>query len=152
MEPEARLRELGIVLPPAPRPVASYVPWVRAGHLLFVSGQLPFREGELLFRGCVPDEVSPREAEEAARQAAVNALAVVREALGTLNRVERIVRLTGYVFSRPDFRDHPQVMNGASDFLVEVFGERGRHSRVTVGVASLPLGSPVELDLMVEVS
>jgi enamine deaminase RidA (YjgF/YER057c/UK114 family) len=151
MEPEARLRELGIALPPAPRPVASYVPWVRAGHLLFVSGQLPFRKGELICRGCVPDEVSPEEAAEAARQAALNALAVVREALGTLNRVERIVRLTGYVFSRPDFRDHPQVMNGASDFLVEVFGERGRHSRVTVGVASLPLGSPVELDLIVEV-
>lgn len=151
MEPEARLRELGIVLPPAPRPVASYIPWVRAAHLLFVSGQLPFREGELLFRGRVPDQVSCEEAEEAARQAALNALAVVREALGTLNRVERIVRLTGYVFSRSDFQEHPRVMNGASDFLVQVFGERGRHSRVTVGVASLPLGSPVELDLVLEV-
>ncbi len=104
-----------------------------------------------MFRGRVPEEVSPEEAREAARQAAVNALAVLREALGSLNRVERIVRLTGYVYAHPEFRDHPRVMDGASDFLGEVFGDRGRHSRVTVGVASLPLGAPVELELVAEV-
>ena len=149
---EERLQALGIELPAAPRPVASYVPAVEAGALLFLSGQLPFRDGVLLHTGRVPDPVSVEAAQEAARQCVINALAVAREQLGTLDRVEQLVRLSGYVASSPDFYQQPAVINGASDLLEAIFGAAGKHSRIAVGVASLPLNAPVELDLIMQIT
>ncbi len=143
-----RLRDLGIELPVPPRPVASYVPAVVAGELLFVSGQLPFRDGALLHVGKVPDPVSMEAAQEAAHQCVINALAIAREHLGSLDRVERVVKLSGFVACTPDFYQHPAVINGASDFLEAVFGAVGKHARIAVGVPSLPLNAPVELDLV----
>lgn len=148
---EERLRALGIDLPAAPRPVASYVSAVEAGSLLFVSGQLPFRDGALLHVGRVPDQVPVEAAQEAARQCLINALAVIREQLSTFNRVVRVVRLSGFVASSPDFYQHPAVINGASDLLEAIFGAAGKHSRIAVGVACLPLNAPVELDLIVQI-
>jgi enamine deaminase RidA (YjgF/YER057c/UK114 family) len=145
---EERLQALGIELPAAPRPVASYVPAVEAGELLFISGQLPFRDGALLHTGRVPDPVAVEAAQEAARQCVINALAVALEQLGTLDRVERLVRLSGYVANSPDFYQQPAVINGASELLEAIFGAAGKHSRIAVGVASLPLNAPVELDLI----
>jgi enamine deaminase RidA (YjgF/YER057c/UK114 family) len=148
---EERLRALGIELPAAPRPVASYVPAVAAGSLLFVSGQLPFRDGALLHVGRVPDQVPLEAAQQAARQCLINALAVIREQVNTFNRVVRVVRLSGFVACSPDFHQHPAVINGASDLLEAAFGDAGKHSRIAVGVASLPLNAPVELDLIVQI-
>jgi enamine deaminase RidA (YjgF/YER057c/UK114 family) len=148
---EERLRVLGIELPAAPRPVASYVPAVEAGSLLFVSGQLPFRDGALLHVGRVPDQVPLEAAQEAARQCLINALAVIREQVSTFNRVVRVVRLSGFVASSPDFYQHPAVINGASELLEAILGDAGKHSRIAVGVASLPLNAPVELDLIVQI-
>ena len=147
-----RLAELGLSRPVAPRPVASYVPAVRAGNLVFVSGQIPFRDGKLLAAGRVPSQVSPEAAREAARQCALNALAVLADALdGDLDRVRRIVKLGVFVACDQGFEGQPQVANGASDLLVEVFGEAGRHARAAVGAPSLPLGAAVEVDLVAEV-
>jgi len=151
MTPEENLRQLGLELPPAPRPVGAYVPAVRTGNLLFVSGQLPTREGKLIAQGRVGREVSLEEAQGCARQAALNALAVVAAEVGGLGGVTRIVRLTGHVASAPGFTDQPKVLNGASDLLAQVFGDIGRHSRAALGAAELPLGSPVELEMIVEV-
>lgn len=148
---EERLRVLGIELPAAPRPVASYVPAVEAGSLLFVSGQLPFRDGALLHVGRVPDQVPLEAAQEAARQCLINALAVIREQVSNFNRVVRVVRLSGFVASSPDFYQHPAVINGASELLEAIWGDAGKHSRIAVGVASLPLNAPVELDLIVQI-
>ena len=149
--PEENLRSLGLELPHAPAPVGSYVPAVRTGNLLFVSGQLPMRGGQLLARGHVGRDVSLETAEECAGQAALNALAIVKAEVGDLARIKRIVRLTGHVASAPGFTDQPKVLNAASDLLVQVFGEAGRHSRAAVGAAELPLGAPVELEMIVEV-
>ncbi len=147
-----RLEELGLSLPPAPRPVASYLPAVRAGDLVFVSGQIPLRDGKLLARGPVPSRVSAEAARDAARQCAINGLAVLAEALGgDLDRVRRIVRVGVFVASDPEFEGHPQVANGASELLVEVFGEAGRHARAAVGSAALPLGATVEVELVAQV-
>ena len=147
-----RLAELGLSLPAAPRPVASYVPSVRAGDLVFISGQIPMREGKLLAAGPVPSKVSPEAARHAARQCALNALAVLAEGLsGDLDRVRRIVRLGVFVASDPGFEGQPQVANGASDLLVEIFGEAGRHARAAVGSIALPLGATVELEMVAQV-
>ncbi len=146
-----KLQALDIELPPAPQPVASYVPAVEVGSLLFISGQLPFRDGALLHTGRVPDAVTVEAAKEAARQCLINALAVAREQLTTLDRVVRVVRLSGFVASAPDFYQQPAVINGASDLLEAIFGVSGKHSRIAVGVASLPLNAPVELDLILQI-
>jgi len=151
MTPEERLSDLGLALPAAPKPIGAYVPAVRTGNLLFVSGQLPMREGQLMATGHVGREVSLQEAQACARQAALNALAVVAAEIGGLSKVARIVRITGHVASAPGFTDQPKVLNGASELLVEVFGDAGRHSRAAVGAAELPLGAPVELEMIVEV-
>lgn len=148
---DARLEQLGLVLPTAPKPVASYIPAVRSGALVFVSGQLPFREGALLATGRVPGEVSLVQAQEAARQCVLNALAVVKAEIGDLDRVSRIVRLGAFVCSDPGFHEQPKVANGASDLLAEIFGERGRHARAAVGSIALPLGAAVEIEMTVEV-
>ncbi len=150
--PEKRLEKLGIKLPPAPEPVASYVPAVTTGNLVFVSGQIPIVEKKLVSEGIVGRDLSLEEAKVAARTCILNVLAVLKKELGTLDRVKKIVRLSGYVASAPGFTEQPAVINGASDLLVDVFGdETGKHSRIAVGVASLPLNSPVEIDLIVEI-
>jgi enamine deaminase RidA (YjgF/YER057c/UK114 family) len=147
---EARLIELGYPLPEVAKPVASYVPSVVTGNLVFTSGQLPFTAGVLPETGKVGATVSPENAKDYARTAVLNALAAVKLAIGDLDRVTRVVKLVGFVASVPDFSGQPGVINGASEFLGEVFGEKGHHARSSVGVAVLPLDSPVELELIVE--
>ena len=151
MTPDDKLKALGLTLPPAPKPVGSYVAAVRTGNLLFVSGQLPMKDGQLMARGHVPADVSLEEAQACARQAALNALAVVAAEVGGLDKVARIVRIVGHVASSPGFIDQAKVVNGASDLLAEVFGDAGRHSRAALGSAELPLGAPIELEMIVEV-
>ena len=148
---EERLAHLGIELPPALTPIANFDLTARAGSLLFVSGHGPTSGPEVVFRGRVPSEVSMEEAYRAARQTALNCLRSIQDELGTLDRVKRFVKLLGMVWSDPDFTGQSQVINGASDLLVEVFGEAGRHARSAVGMAALPMGIPVEVELICEV-
>jgi enamine deaminase RidA (YjgF/YER057c/UK114 family) len=148
---EARLAELGIELPAVPPPLASYVPVVVAGGLAFVAGQVPVEDGRLLWAGRLGTDVDIATGAEAARRCALQALAALRQVLGSLDRVRGIVRLAVFVASAPGFTDQPKVANGASDVLAEVFGEAGRHARVAVGVAELPLGAPVEVEVTAEV-
>lgn len=145
-----RLAALGLSLPAVPAPVAAYVNCVRSGNLLFISGGLPI-DGERKIIGKVPTDVSVEEAKEGARISILNRLAVVQEEIGSLDKVVRIVALTGFVNSAPDFHGHPQVINGASELLVEVFGDKGKHSRTALGAAALPLNVAVEINLIVEV-
>ena len=149
-DPEARLRQLGHDLPAVPEPAGAYVPSTRAGNLIFTAGQLPFEEGELLKTGKVGDAVTLEEAKGAARICALNALAAAAAEAGGLNRIGRVVKVTGYVASAPDFNRQPEVINGASELIGQVFGEAGLHARSAVGVAELPLDAPVELELVVE--
>jgi len=151
MKAEDKLKELGIALPEVTKPLAAYAPYVRSGNLLFISGTLPMVEGRLLATGTVGREVDLEEANRCARTCAINMLAVLKSAIGDLDRTIRIVKLTGYVASDPGFSHQPKVVDGASVLLCEVFGERGVHSRAAVGVASLPLGCPVELEMIAEV-
>jgi enamine deaminase RidA (YjgF/YER057c/UK114 family) len=148
---EERLAHLGIVLPPAVTPIANFVPTARGGSLLFVSGHGPTSGPEVVFRGRVPNEVSVEEAYRAARLTALNCLRSIQDELGTLDRVKRIVKLLGMVWSESDFTGQPQVINGASDLFVEVFGEAGRHARSAVSMAALPMGIPVEVELVCEI-
>jgi enamine deaminase RidA (YjgF/YER057c/UK114 family) len=148
---EERLAHLGIVLPPAVTPIANFVLAVQGGSLLFVSGHGPTSGPEVVFRGRVPNEVSVEEAYRAARLTALNCLRSIQDELGTLDRVRRIVKLLGMVWSEPDFTGQPQVINGASDLFVEVFGEAGRHARSAVSMAALPMGIPVEVELVCEI-
>jgi enamine deaminase RidA (YjgF/YER057c/UK114 family) len=147
-----RLQELGIQLPPAARPVASYVPVTRGGGLAFVAGQVPLEEGKPVVTGRVGESISIEKGQELARRCALQALAALEEELGSLDRVRRIVKVTVWVASGESFIDQPKVANGASDVLVEVFGEAGKHARASVSAPSLPLGSPVEVELIAEVS
>ena len=149
MDPEARLRELGFELPEVPVPAGAYVPAAQAGDLVFTSGQLPFVAGALNLQGKVGDAVDTDEARVAARLCALNALAAVAALTGGLNGISRIVKVTGFVASAPGFNGQPEVLNGASEFLGEVFGEAGLHARSAVGVAELPLDAPVEVELVV---
>jgi enamine deaminase RidA (YjgF/YER057c/UK114 family) len=151
MTAEERLKHLGLTLPAVPDPLGAYIPAVHTGNLVFVSGQLPRQGSALLFTGKVGQEVTVEQAREAARLAALHVLAVVRRGLGSLNRVHRVVRVDGYVASAPNFTEQPSVVNGASELLGQVFGEPGRHSRIAVGVAALPLGAPVEIAAVFEV-
>lgn len=147
---EQRLVDLGIQLPTPPKPVAAYVPGVRAGNLVFTSGQVPFVNGELAFQGKVGGELTLEQGKEAARICALNALAVVRDIAGSLDQVKRIVKLLVFVNSAPGFSDQPQVGNGASELMLEIFGEAGRHARSAVGTSELPLNVPVEVEMVVE--
>lgn len=149
---ELRLKELGIELPAAPQPVANYVPVVRVGDLLFLSGVLPSKNGQLVITGKLGAEVSIEQGVAAAKLAVLNALAIVNAEAGSLNRVKRIVKMVGHIASASGFTDQPLVLNGASDLLVAVFGEAGRHARVAVGAAELPRQSPIEIELIVQVS
>ncbi|MGH8776853.1 MAG: RidA family protein [Jiangellaceae bacterium] len=151
MTPEERLAELGLELPAVATPVAAYVPAVRTGSHVYTSGQIPLRDGELMRTGKVGSEVSPEEAHECARQCALNALAAVGAQVGDLSAVTRVVKVVGFVASAPSFTGQPQVVNGASELLGQVFGAAGQHARSAVGVAVLPLDAPVEVELVVEV-
>ncbi len=147
-----RLKDAGVTLPPAPKPIAAYVPSMRVGDLVFVSGQIPMLDGSVVAVGPVPSGVGVEAAVAAARQCAVNALAVLADALdGDLDRVRQIVRIGVFVASDVGFCDQSRVANGASELLVEVFGDAGRHTRAAVGSVGLPLGATVELEMLAEV-
>jgi enamine deaminase RidA (YjgF/YER057c/UK114 family) len=144
------LARLGLTLPTVPTPIAAYVNCVRTGNLLFLSGGLPI-DGDKKIIGQVPRDVSIEEAQEASRMAILNRLAVIQSEIGSIDRVTRIVTLNGFVSSASDFYDHPKVINGASELLLEIFGDKGKHSRTALGVTSLPLNVAVEINLIVEV-
>ena len=149
--PEERIAELGLALPSDSPPLASYVPAVRTGNLVFTSGQLPRLDGKLLATGKLGAEVDAEQGKDLARVCALNALAAVKGEVGELSRVRRVVKVVGFVASAPDFSDQPGVVNGASQLLGEVFGDLGVHARSAVGVAALPMDAPVEVEIVVEV-
>jgi enamine deaminase RidA (YjgF/YER057c/UK114 family) len=150
MGAEARIKELGLTLPD-PKPVGNYVPGVVVGHLLFLSGQGPMRGGVPLVRGKVGRDLSVDDAYKVAREVGINLLGAARHVLGNLDRVKRIVKVLGMVNSADGFGDQPKVINGFSDLMVEVFGENGRHARSAVGMGELPMGIPVEIEMILEV-
>ena len=152
MSPEKKLKELGIELPEAPTPLGSYIPVLRTGNLVFLSGILPLRQGKLMKQGKVGKDLSLDEAKEEARTATINALSVLKAHVGSLDKVTRCVKIAGYIASSPDFTEQPKILNAASDLLFEIFGEKGRHVRTAVGVNVLPLNSPVEIEFIFEVS
>lgn len=149
---EDKLRELGLELPPPPKPVATYVPAVRAGDLLFLSGVLPMRNGELAFTGKLGRELTVPQGMDASKIAVLNALAIAKQELGSLDRVARVVKVVGHIASAEGFTDQPQVLNGASDLLVSIFGEAGRHARVAIGAAELPRRAAVEIEVILALS
>lgn len=149
-EVEQRLKELGVTLPEERKILASYIPAVRVNNLLFVSGQDCSVNGDFVYKGKVGAKYTLEEGQEAAKQCMINALAVIRKEAGGFQNVKRIVKLLGFVNSAPNFHDQPYVINGASDFLEEVFGERGKHARSAIGTSNLPFDIPVEIELIVE--
>jgi enamine deaminase RidA (YjgF/YER057c/UK114 family) len=148
---EQRLKELNLELPAPPKPLANYVPVVRVGDLLFLSGVLPSRGGQLIMTGKLGQGLTVAQGAEAARVAVLNGLSIIRSAAGSLDVVKQIVKMVGYVACNPGFADQPQVLNGASDLLVALFGDAGRHARVAVGAAELPCNAPVEIELIVQI-
>jgi enamine deaminase RidA (YjgF/YER057c/UK114 family) len=148
---EKRIIDLGFVLPETAKPLAAYIPAVQSGNLVFTSGQLPMIDGSLAETGKVGGSVSPERAKELTTVCALNALAAVKTVIGDLDKIKRVVKVVGFVSSTPDFSGQPSVVNGASEFLGEVFGDKGIHARSAVGVAVLPLDAPVEIELIVEV-
>ena len=148
---EQKIESLKITLPTPPTPAGSYVPAVRTGNLLFISGQIPMIDGKVVFTGKVTDE-NLETAQESAKTCAINILAQLKRELGDLDKVSKIVRLSGFVNSVPEFSQHPKVINAASDLFFEIFGEKAKHSRIAVGVSSLPLDSMTEIDAIVEFS
>ena len=151
MSIEDKLRQMGLELPEPPKPVASYVPCVRTGNLVFVSGQIAREKGVLRFSGHVGGNLTLEEGKQAARLCALNALSAVKQEVGSLERIRRIVKLTGFVACAAGFLDQPKVVDGASVLLIELFGEKGQHARAAVGVSELPLGSAVEVEMIVEI-
>jgi enamine deaminase RidA (YjgF/YER057c/UK114 family) len=149
---DEKLKELSIVIPTPPSPAGSYIPVVTTGNLAFVSGQIPMKEGKVVFEGKVPDEQSLESAREAAKICIINSLAQLKVNLGSLDKITKFVRISGFVNSNPNFVEQPRVINAASDLLVEIFGDMAKHSRIAVGVANLPLNSTVEIDMVVEFS
>ncbi len=152
MSYERKLTELYLELPPPPQPLATYVPAVRAGDLLFLSGVLPIRDGQLVFSGKLGRDLTVEQGMEAAKLAILNALAIVKQELGTLDRITRVVKVVGHVASAEGFVQQPQVLNGASDLLIAIFGAAGRHARVAVGAAELPRRAPIEIEVIFSVS
>jgi len=148
---EAKLKELGFELPEAPKPQANYIMAKRVGELVFVSGQVPIQKGQLIYQGRVGAERTLNEGREAARLCALNALAAVKSVVGSLEMIEEIVQLRGFVNCAPEFTQQPEVINGASELLVKLFGERGRHARAAVGTSSLPRNVTVELEMIVRI-
>lgn len=152
MSYERKLTELSLELPPPPQPLATYVPAVRAGDLLFLSGVLPIRDGQLVFSGKLGRDLTVEQGVEAAKLAILNALAIAKQELGTLDRITRVVKVVGHVASAEGFVQQPQVLNGASDLLIAIFGAAGRHARVAVGAAELPRRAPIEIEVIFSVS
>jgi enamine deaminase RidA (YjgF/YER057c/UK114 family) len=151
-EIDKRLQELGVTIPEPAAPVANYVGWVRTGNLVFTSGQVPLKDGKFHFQGKVGGEISAEQAQQAARMCAINVISQIKGALnGNLDRVKRVVKLVGFVNAVPEFTDHPKVVNGASDLMVDVFGDKGKHARSAVGSGSLPLNVSVEVEGVFEV-
>ena len=148
---EEKLKLLEIKLPNPPTPAGSYVPVIRTGNLLFISGQIPMEDNKVIYTGKVSDD-NLETAQKSARMCAINIIAQIKRELGNLDKVSRIVRLSGFVNSVPEFSQQPKVINSASDLFFEIFGEKGKHSRIAVGVASLPLNSMTEIDAIVEFS
>ncbi|HYG58944.1 MAG TPA: RidA family protein [Symbiobacteriaceae bacterium] len=151
MNAEAKLQEMGITLPEAPKPVAAYVPFTRSGDLVFTSGQICLENGQLKYKGKVGKDLTPEEGYQAARLCAINTLAVLKAAVGSLDNVEQIVKVVGFVNSASGFTAQPAVVNGASELYQQVFGEAGRHSRSAVGAPELPLDSAVEVEIIARV-
>lgn len=151
MSAEAKLQEMGINLPEAPKPVAAYVPFTRSGDLVFTSGQICMENGQLKYKGKVGKEVSPEDGYQAARLCAINTLAVLKAAVGSLDNIAQIVKVVGFVNSAPGFSAQPAVVNGASELYQQVFGESGRHARSAVGASELPLDSAVEVEIIARV-
>ncbi len=149
---EEKLKELGIEIPTPPNPAGSYIPVVTTGNLAFVSGQIPMKEGKVVFEGKVPENQSLESARDAAKICIINGLAQLKVNLGSLDKITRFVRISGFVNSNPNFAEQPKIINAASDLLVEIFGDMAKHSRIAVGVANLPLNSTVEIDMIVEFS
>ena len=149
---EDRLRQLSIEIPTPPNPAGSYIPVVTTGNLAFVSGQIPMKDGKVIVEGKVPEKQSLDSAREAAKICIINGLAQLKANLGSLDKITKFVRISGFVNSSQDFTEQPKVINAASDLLVEIFGDMAKHSRIAVGVASLPLNSTVEIDMIVEYS
>lgn len=152
MTATARLAELGITIPEVVPPVAAYVPAVVTGRYVYTSGQLPMRDGAMIAEGLVGADVDPETAKDCARQCAINALAAARSVVGSLDRVTQVVKVVGFVASAPGFTGQPAVVNGASELLLEIFGDAGRHSRSAVGVSALPVNAPVEVEMVLEVA
>ncbi|MDQ0219775.1 RidA family protein [Peribacillus cavernae] len=148
---EKKLQELGYDLPTAPQPLANYVTVNRTGNLLFTSGQGCFRNGKPVYQGKLGQDISVEQGYDAARITAINLLSVVKAELGDLSKIKKVVKLLGFVSSTSDFYDHPQVINGASDFLVEVLGEKGKHARSAIGTNVLPMNLPVEIEMVIEI-
>ncbi len=148
---EEKLTSLGIKLPIPPTPAGSYVPAIKTGNLLFISGQIPMEEGKVIFTGKVTDN-NLETAQKSAKMCAINLLAQIKRELGSLDKVTKIVRLSGFINSDAEFYQHPKVINAASDLFFEIFGEKGKHSRIAVGVACLPLNSMTEIDAVIEFS
>ncbi len=149
---EEKLKSLNITLPSPPKPAGAYIPVVKSGNTVYVSGQIPIEDGKVTFKGKVPSVQSLEQAQKAARLCAINALAQLKSELGSLDKISKILRVSGFVNSESDFTEQPKVINAASDLLFEIFGEKGQHSRIAVGVTSLPLGATVEIDMIVEIS
>jgi enamine deaminase RidA (YjgF/YER057c/UK114 family) len=149
---EDKLKELSIEIPIPPNPAGSYIPVVTTGNLAYVSGQIPMKEGKVVFEGKVPEIQSLDSARDAAKICIINGLAQLKANLGSLDKITKFVRISGFVNSSPDFTEQPRVINAASDLLVEIFGDMAKHSRIAVGVSSLPLNSTVEIDMIVEFS
>ncbi len=151
MKIEEKINELGYTLPEAPKPVAAYIPTVRTGNLIFTAGQIPIVEGKLEYTGKIYDEKTIQKGFEAARICALNCLSVIKSEIGDLDKIKKIVKIGVFVNSAEKFTDQPKVANGASELLVEIFGEKGKHARSAVGVNELPLNAAVEIEMIVEV-
>ena len=147
---EEKLKQLNIALPTPPKPAGSYIPVVISGNLAFVSGQIPMQDGKVAYTGKVPTERTIEDAQMAAKICAINLLAQLKANLGSLDKISKIVRVSGFVNSASDFTEQPKIINAASDLFFEIFGEKGKHSRIAVGVSSLPLNSTVEIDMIAE--
>ena len=148
---QKKLNSLGIIIPNPPTPAGSYVPIIKSGNLLYISGQIPMENGKVIFTGKVSDN-NLEIAQKSAKMCAVNILSQIKKEVGDLDKVSRIIKLSGFVNSVPEFTQHPKVINAASDLIFEIFGEIGRHSRIAVGVSSLPLNSMTEIDAIIEIS
>ena len=147
-----KLKEVGITLPNPPNPAGSYIPVVTTGNLAFVSGQIPIQDGKVKFTGKIPGEQTIESAQEAAKLCIINGLAQLNAFFGTLENITKIIRISGFVNSSPDFTDQPKIINAASDLLFKIFGDNGKHSRIAISAASLPLNATVEIDMIVEFS